>query len=113
PSDLQMIVNRCPGQGETTSDGTGCFRVSFNKVIWGPSFDEDDLILDGGGSISSFTQIDNNLWEVQVSGILPGATLTLLLGADSVQDYSAVLNSTAVLGVNTIRYELAPSSDPS
>ena len=111
PNDLVVTINPCPGQGEVTTNGNACFRVSFSKLIYGPSFTVDDIDLGGVGSISSFTQINDFTWEVNVSGMTPGQTLTLLLGADSVQDYSAVLNNVNVLGINTVRYELP--SDPS
>lgn len=84
---LQATVARCPGQGETTTDGTGCFRVSFNKDIPESEFDACDIDLDGKGSVSNITQIGDNLWEVQVSGIAQGETLALILNADSIRDF--------------------------
>ncbi len=105
PSDLQVTINRCPGQAATSTTGTGCFQVSFNKMIYAPSFSIDDIVLNGGtGSVTSFNQLDDYTWEVRVADVSPGTTLTLLLGTDSVQDYSAVLNNVQVLGENTIRF---------
>lgn len=105
-TELQTTVARCPGQGAVTTNGTGCFRVSFNKLIYAPGFTSNDIVLTGGGSVSSFTKLDDYTWEVHISGIPLGATTTLTLAEDSVQDYSAVMNSVQVLGENTIRYEV-------
>ncbi|MFN8015992.1 MAG: hypothetical protein U0R17_05235 [Acidimicrobiia bacterium] len=103
-SELKVTVNRCPSQKEFTTDGTGCFRVSFNKLIYAPSFIQDDLALASGVSVTSFSQLDNYTWEVRVKGISRGTTFALTLDPSSVQDYSAVQNGVQVLGENTIRY---------
>ncbi len=108
--ELETTVTRCPGQSEVTTNGTGCFRVSFNKLIWAPSFTQDDLVLTGGAEISTFTQIDDYTWQVNVTSIPQGGTVTLALVDDSVQDFNAVILSVQVLGENTIRYEIADSS---
>ncbi len=108
PESLQATSNRCPGQGETTSDGTGCFRITFNKKIYVESFDEGDIDLGGKGIISGFDQIDDYTWEIHVAQIPLNETVTFLLDLDGlIQDYSAVIITTQVLGVNTIRYEVA------
>jgi len=104
---LKVTVNRCAGQSAITTNGSGCFTVSFNKLIYAPSFVQSDLVLSGGGAVSSFTQVDDYTWEVGISGITPGSTLALTLGADSVQDWNAVMNDVQVLGENTIRFEVA------
>lgn len=109
-TELNVTVNRCPGQGATTTNGTGCFRVSFSKLIYAPSFTVDDIVLTPSGSVTSFTQLDDYTWEVHVAGITPGTTLALSLGAASVEDYSAVQNGVQVLGENTIRYETESAS---
>lgn len=105
PQALRVTVSRCPGQGAVTSTGSGCFRVTFNKLIYADSFTADDIDLGGKGVVSSFEQLDDYTWEVNVAGMTAGQTLALLLGADSVQDYSAVMNNVQVLGENTIRFE--------
>jgi hypothetical protein len=102
--ELQVTINRCTGLGEVVEVDDACFTVSFNKLIWGPSFTEDDLVLDGGGNVYSFEQDDDYTWTVRINGMTLGGTLRLLLGAESVQDYSAVTNGVSVLGVNEIRY---------
>lgn len=107
--ELITYINRCPGQNATTADGTGCFRVSFNKLIWEPSFDVSDLVL-SAGDITSFTKIDNYTWEVRISNIPLGQSATLTLTEGSVLDYSAV-SSVQVLGENVIRYEVAGAGD--
>ncbi len=104
PQVLQMTAATCPGQSNVTADGSGCFRVSFNKQVYEPSFTIGALLLDGSGSISSLTKIGDNEWEVIVTGISPNSTSTLQLKPNTVQDYSAVLGNTQVLGENTIRY---------
>lgn len=110
PQALQMTASRCPGQGETTTNGTGCFRVSFNKDIYEPSFSINSLELVGSGTIQSLTKVGDNLWEVIVTGITRGSTTTLrLVAADnpnSVKDYSAVTGSVFVLGESTIRFDV-------
>lgn len=110
PSALSATVGRCVGQGETTNDGTGCFTINFNKLIYTPSFGDDDINLNGNGSIASLTQVDDYTWRVQISGIALNSTVTLLMNLNQIQDYSAQQNSTQVLGVNTIRYELTSNS---
>lgn len=113
PSALSTTVARCAGQGETTNDGTGCFTLTFNKLIYAPSFGEDDIDIDGNGSIDSLTQLDEYTWQVNISGIALNSTVTLLLNLNQIQDYSAQQNSTQVLGINTIRYELTNNSSGS
>lgn len=105
PSPLTVTINRCQGQGATTTNGTGCFTVSFNKLIYAPNFTQSDLVLTGGGTVTGFTQLDDFTWRVDISGIQPGTTLALTLGPASVEDYSAVTNGVSVLGENTIRFE--------
>ncbi len=115
PDALQATADRCEGQGETTTDGTGCFTITFNKKIYAASFDESDieLALDipGTVSVTGFDQVDDYTWEVHVGGIPLGGTVTFLLDLDGlIQDYSAVVNTTQVLGINTIRYAV-PTAD--
>ncbi len=104
PEALTATASLCPGQGPTTTNGTGCFRITFNKRIYAPSFTTDDFDLGGVGNVSGFEQLDDFTWEVRVSGILPGQTLTLNLRLNEIQDYSAQQNGTQVLGINTIRF---------
>ncbi len=108
--DLIPFINRCPGQSVTTTTGNGCFRVSFNKLIWEPSFEQEDLVLTGGGTITGFTQLDDFTWEVLVSNIAPGSVVTLTLVEGGVLDYSAVVNGTQVLGENVIRFDVDANS---
>lgn len=101
---LQTTVARCPGQGATTSDGTGCLRVSFSKKIYAPSFQKSTIVLSGGGTVDTLTQLNDYTWEVHIVGIPQGATTALTLLADQIVDYSAVQNGVSVLGENTIRF---------
>ncbi|MFN8016419.1 MAG: LPXTG cell wall anchor domain-containing protein [Acidimicrobiia bacterium] len=110
PDALTVTINRCAGQSAVTTNGNGCFTVTFNKLIWEPSFTRDDLVLSGGGSVSGFTKVNDYTWRVDVTGITPGSVLRLTLGDKSVQDYSAVQNGVQVLGENEIRYESAGSN---
>lgn len=106
PSELTVTIARCAGQGATTTNGTGCFTVTFNKDIYADSFTQDVVVLTGGGVVSGFTQISSKVWKVDVTGITPGSTLTLTLTPAAVQDLSAVKNGVQVLGENTIRFAL-------
>lgn len=110
PNALRVTIARCPGQGATTSNGTGCFNVSFNKDPYAPSFTAADINLGPGESVSEFTQLDSRTWRVVVTGIKPGSTFALTLKANSVLDYSAVLNDVQVLGENTIRFDVLPET---
>lgn len=105
PNALRVTVSRCPGQGETTTNGTGCFILSFNKKPYAPEFTADDIVLTAGQQVDEFTQLSDTTWRIVVSGIKQGTTFTLTLKENSVQDYSAVLNDVKVLGENTIRFE--------
>ncbi len=107
--ELTVTINRCPGQSFVTTNGSGCFRVSFNKLIWEPSFTVDDLILSGGGSITGFSKVNDFTWQVSVSGIPLNSTVSLSLEEGSVLDFSAVTNGTEVLGENVIRHEVEQS----
>lgn len=113
-SPLVPTVDRCVGQGETTTNGSGCFTITFNKQIYAPDFTVGDLGLLGGGNISSFEQIGPNTWQIHISDIPLGATISLIFNdAAIVRDYSAILSSTQVLGINTIRYEDTSSNGSS
>ena len=111
PEDLHATVDRCPGQGETTTDGTGCFHITFNKLIYEPSFTEDVIDLGGNGTVDSLTRLDDFTWELRVKDITPGSTVTMLLKLNQINDYSAVRNTTQVLGINTIRYEVGSTGN--
>ena len=98
PSALNATSSLCPGQGEVSTDGTGCFRITFNKAIYEPSFDASDVQITGSGVVDSITKIGDNLWEVKIKDIElnKSATISLLLGG--------IVDFTQVLGINTIRY---------
>jgi hypothetical protein len=104
PSALNATSSLCPGQGEVSTDGTGCFRITFNKAIFEPSFDASDVQITGSGVVDSITKIGDNLWEVKIKDIElnKSATISLLLGG--IVDFNAVQSGTQVLGINTIRY---------
>lgn len=110
PSELSVNVDRCPGQGETTTDGTGCFRITFSKLIYIPSFTAADIDLGGNGEVDSLTRLDSFTWELRVKNIPLNATVHMLLNLNGIQDLSAVQNTTQVLGINTIRYESTSGS---
>jgi hypothetical protein len=101
---LTVSVNRCVGQADPTFVDSACFTVEFSKPIWAPSFTSDDLVISGGGTVDSFTQVSDTVWEIEITGMTPGGTVTVSLAPDSVTDYSAVSNDVQVLGDNTIRY---------
>ena len=120
PNELVVTANRCPGQGATTTNGTGCFRISFSKLIVPGSFESSDLQLktytgsaldpSNNVQITGFTQLDDYTWEINVSGIPQGKTFEIGLDPASVQDLSAVENGVQVLGETTIRFEVAGAS---
>lgn len=112
-TDLIPTVNPCAGQGTTVSVNDACFTISFNKDIYGPSFTADDLVLTGGGTISSFAETSHGVWTVHVTGMTPGGTLTVSLAEGGIQDLSAVSNGVQVLGINTVKYETPSSGTPS
>lgn len=106
PDALQMTATRCPGQGETTSDGTACFRVSFNKDIYEPSFTTESLRLTGSGTVASVDKLGTNSWEVIITGITDETTLQLVdtNNPNSVTDYNAIAGEVFVLGESTIKF---------
>ena len=106
PSALAATASLCPGQPETSIDGTACFRISFNKDIVEETFGIDDIIVSGSGTPSSLTKIADNVWELRISGITLGSSSSISLQTSSILDYSAVESGTSVLGINTIRYEV-------
>jgi hypothetical protein len=111
-NELTVTVNRCAGVGEVVNTDDACFTVTFNKAIYEPDFTQDDLVLTGGGTIYEFEKTGTNEWTVRINGMTPGGTVALSLEEAGVQDLSAVQNGASVLGVNTVRYEVAdPSSD--
>lgn len=109
PSQLNATASLCPGQLEVSSDGTGCFRFTFNKAIYENSFGLDDIIVSGSGSATSLTKISDGVWEIKVSGITKNTTATISLNLGGILDYSSIGIQTKVLGIDTIRYaESAP-----
>lgn len=103
-NELQVTINRCEGYSEEVVNDDACFTVEFSKPVWAASFDITDLVLEGGGHVTSFEMVNNTKWTVHISGMTPGGTLRLMLGVASVSDYSAVANGTSVLGENIIRF---------
>lgn len=104
---LVVTVNRCDGQAAETTVDDACFTISFSKPVWAPSFTMDDVIVEGGGTVSSLVKDSSTQWTVHVTGMTPGGTVRLLLGVSSVFDYSAVSNGVSVLGENVVRYAVA------
>jgi hypothetical protein len=107
---LQVTINRCAGTDAVVTVDDACFTVHFSKPIYAPSFTVNDLVLSGGGSVSSFVQNSATTWTVHVTGMTAGGTLALTLGADSVVDLSAINNDVHVLGENTVRFEVPGSA---
>jgi|GEM_PF-1858711 len=103
-TELVVTINRCPGFSEVTEINDACFLVNFSKPIIASTFTTDDLVLEGGGSIYSFVQDSDTQWTVRITGMTRGGSLRLLLGANSVQDASAIGNGAFVLGENIIRF---------
>ena len=106
PDELVVTINRCDGIGEVVASDDACFTIEFNKDIYEPSFTVDDILLSPSGNVYSFVKDSNRKWTIRVNGLAAGQTLVVNVEPESVQDYSAVLNGTQVLGVNTVRYEL-------
>jgi parallel beta-helix repeat protein len=108
---LTVTINRCPGVNAVVTVNDACFRVTFNKEIYVPSFTVDDLVLQGGGSVYSFVQDSSTQWTVRITGMTQGGTLRLLLNEASVIDYSAITNGVQVLGENVIRFGEVSTAD--
>ena len=104
PTALNATASLCPGQPAVSTDGTGCFRISFNKEIYEPFFDVTDIQITGSGSVDTLFKLGNNLWEVRIKNIEPNKTATISLLLGGIVDYSAVESQTQVLGINAIRY---------
>ena len=109
PSALNATASLCPGQSEISTDGTGCFRISFNKDIFEPSFDVTDIEVSGSGIVDTLIKVSDNLWEVRVKNIELNKTATISLLLGGIVDYNAVQSDTQVLGINAIRYAVEDS----
>lgn len=103
---LAVTINPCNGTNTVVNVNDACFKVTFNKKIVDESFTQDDLVLTGGGTIYEFTKTSANEWTVRMNGLPVNENVTLSLDIASVQDYSAILNQTEVLGINQVRYEV-------
>ena len=109
PSALKATASLCPGQSEISTDGTGCFRIRFNKDIFEPSFDVTDIEVSGSGIVDTLIKVSDNLWEVRVKNIELNKTATISLLLGGIVDYNAVQSDTQVLGINAIRYAVEDS----
>lgn len=107
PAELNATSTLCPGQPAVSTDGTGCFRISFNKPIYEESFGVEDITVSGSGTVDTLTKIGDNLWELRIKNIKAGQTATISLNTGGIVDYSAIESNTRVLGINAIRYEQA------
>ena len=107
PTALAATASLCPGQPATSTDGTACFRISFNKDIVEDTFGTDDFTVTGSGTVSSLEKIGPNLWEIRIVGIAQGQAATITLLTNDILDLSAVGSSVSVLGINTIRFDAA------
>jgi|GEM_PF-5175962 len=104
--DLTPTINRCPGTNQVTYINDACFKINFNKEIYGDSFTIDDLVLNGGGNIYSFTQTAPNEWTVRINDLPAGKLVSLSIAKGGVIDLSAVSNGVSVLGENAVRFEV-------
>ncbi|MEI2834746.1 MAG: hypothetical protein V9G25_08220, partial [Acidimicrobiia bacterium] len=76
--------------------------VTFSKLIFAPSFTQDDMVLIGNGNITGFTQVDDYSWDVTVAGIVKGSTLKLSMdAAKKLTIIQLFKNQVQVLGENT------------
>jgi len=104
---LRATVDRCAGVGEVVTSNTACFTISFNKEIYAPSFDVSDITVTNG-EVDSLVQVGDNLWEIRLKNLVAGQTISVSLAQDNdILDYSAVVADAQVLGINTVRYQVA------
>jgi len=106
-SELRATVARCAGIGDVVTSNTACFTMSFNKTIFADSLDPTDLVVTNG-EIDSLTRVGNNLWEIRLKNLTPNQVVSITVSpTNDILDYSAVIAATQVLGINTVRYEVA------
>ncbi len=104
-----VTVNRAASQSHPTSTDSATFTVTFSEAMNAASFTAGDIALSGTtGTATGFVQIDSRTWEVTVTGMSPGDTVTATLPAHSATDVAGNGNIASTGTQNTVTYDGTP-----
>jgi hypothetical protein len=101
-----VTVNQAALQADPTNIDIAMFDVHFSEPIQTSTFDIGDVLLSGTtGTITSFSQIDNQNWEFIVTGMTSGETVIADIVANVAFDVVGNGNGLSTSTDNQITYD--------
>lgn len=108
--DPSVTINQKAGQPDPTNTNSATFRLVFSEPMRAASLTAGDITISGtSGSVTTLTQIDSRTWDVTVTGMTSGDTVTASLGAGKATDLADNGNTASTSTDNAITYD---SSQP-
>ncbi|HYG83253.1 MAG TPA: Ig-like domain-containing protein [Verrucomicrobiae bacterium] len=108
-----VTVNQKTGQPDPTNIDSAAFTVVFSEPMQAATVTADDFTIAGTtGTVTSFTQINTTTWEVTVTGMTSGDTVTVSLLANKATDTAGNGNTTSTSTDNSVTYDNTPPNPP-
>lgn len=109
-----VTVNQKVGQADPTNVNSAAFTVVFSKNMVGSSLTAGDFTLGGTGtgSITGFIQLNTTTWEVTVTGMTSGDTVTLSLGINKANDPAGNGNAASTSTDNSVTFDNTAPAAP-
>jgi hypothetical protein len=102
-----VTVEQSPTQADPTNIDSASFIVQFSEPINESTFDAADLLVSGGtGMITSFTKINPTSWEITITGMSNGQTITVSLPEGSITDLAGNQNLASTSSDNEVTYDI-------
>lgn len=100
-----VTVNKKDGQADPTNVDEAYFTVVFSEPINPSTFVAGDLDVSGTSGTAQITQINETTWEVHISDLAHGDTVSVSLPADRVQDIAGNNNFASTSTDNSVSYD--------
>lgn len=100
-------IEQAAGQADPTNVDSARFRLTFSKPMNTSTVTNADITVSGpSGTVSDFTQIDSRTWDITVTGMTDGGTVSVSFGADKATDLAGNLNQASTSVDNQVIYDI-------
>lgn len=104
-----VTIEQKAGQADPTNTDSARFTITFNEPINSASLVAGDVNLGGTvGSVTSLTQISPAVYEIEVTGMASGDTVTATLPSGVATDIAGNQNQTSTSTDNQVTYDSTP-----
>lgn len=105
--DPTVTINQKVGQPDPTNINSAIYTIVFSEPMNTSSLTAGDITLTGTttGTATSLTNIDNRTWEVTVTGLTDGDTVTATIDAGKATDLAGNANLASTSTDNSITYD--------